>query len=274
MEKEMRGVELYTTLLRDMLDGLERADADRPLGEGYGGMILIVRKSIGELRAGMESFTDRDAEVTFFRGVWPVFFGKLFYYLLLHGFEMDRLGLPAGALSELIGRGEREVQQFFRRNRDFWQYYKTGSSLVAEQFTRAYSDGCLFDPLCQVVDREWTTVASCRAAQGLAYEEYKQFLQEETERAAGGDQRRYEWKEGKTAAVELIKAQVEAGSIYIDGKPATAVQLRADHEARYGEDLKDFDKLLYATDTRKKDQTPYLTKLVQAFVGRKERLGK
>ena len=68
----------------------------------------------------------------------------------------------------------------------------------------------------------------------------------------------------------MIKARVEAGSVYIDGKPATAVQLRADHEARYGENLKDFDKLLYATDTRKKDQTPYLTKLVQVFVGRKD----
>ena len=274
----MRSVELYPTLLSGMLDGLERADAERPRGEGYGGMILIVRKSIGELRAGMEPFADRDAEVAFFRGVWPVFFGKLYYYLLLHEFELDRLGIPAAALPELIGRGEREVQRFFRRNRDFWQYYKTGSALIAEQFTRDYSDGCLFDPLCQVLDREWATLASYRAARGLAYEGYQQFLQTEKERAAhpalAGDRRRYEWKEGKTAAVELIKAQVEAGSIYIDGKPATAVQLRADFETRFGEDLKDFDKLLYATDTRKKDQTPYLTKLMQGFVGRKERLGK
>jgi hypothetical protein len=278
MEEEMRGVELYHTLLSEMLDLLAAADAERSPGEGYGGMILIVRRSIGELRAAMEPFVDRDAEMAFFRGVWPVFYGKLFYYLLLHEFELDRLGIPAVALPELIGRGEREVLLFFWRNRDFWQYYKTGSSLIAEQFTRVYSDGCMFDPLCQVIDREWATVASYRAARGLAYEEYQHFLQLEKERAANpstvGDRRRYEWKEGKTAAVEWIKAQVEAGSIYIDGKPATAVQLRADFEARYGEDLKDFDKLLYATDTRKKDQTPYLTKLMNAFVGRKERLGK
>ena len=275
----MRGAELHTNLLREMLEGLATVDADRPPGEGYGGMILIVRKSIAELRAAMELFTDRESEVGFFRNVWPVFYGKLFYYLLLHEFEQDRLGLPATALAELIGRGEREVQQFFRRNREFWQYYKTGSALIAEQFTRSYSDGCVFDPLCQVLDREYSTVASYRAARGLAYEGYGHFLQEEKERAArpalaGGEQRRYEWKEGKTAAVELIKAQVEAGSIFINGKPATAVQLRADFEAQYGEDLKDFDKLLYATDTRKKDQTPYLTKLMQMFVGRKERLGK
>jgi hypothetical protein len=241
-------------------------------------MILIVRRSIGGLRAAVEPFADGDAEVAFFRGVWPVFYGKLFYYLLLHEFEQDRLGIPVAALSELIGRGEREVQQFFRRNRDFWQYYKTGSSLISEQFTRTYSDGCLFDPLCQVVDREWATVASYRAARGLAYEGYGEYLRREKERtanpAAGGGRRRYEWREGKTAAVEYICAQAEAQSIYIDGKPATAVQLRADHEAKYGQDLKDYDKLLYATDTRKKDQTPYLTKLVQMFVGRKERLGK
>ena len=140
-------------------------------------MILIVRKSIGELRAGMEPFADGDAEMVFFRGVWPVFYGKLFYYLLLHEFEQDRLGIPAAALSELIGRGELEVRQFFRRNRDFWQYYKTGSSLIAEQFTRGYSDRCMFDSMCQVLDREWATVASYRAARGLAYEGYQHFLQ-------------------------------------------------------------------------------------------------
>jgi hypothetical protein len=48
---------------------------------------------------------------------------------------------------------------------------------------------------------------------------------------------RYEWKESNSAAVELIKSQVEAESIYINGKPATAAQLKADFEEKYNEDL-------------------------------------
>jgi RteC protein len=270
MEREMQGVEFYQTLLRAMLDELEEADIDRRPGAGYGSMMLIVRRNIDEFQSGMDGFPDRDTEITFFRGIWPVFYGKLFYYLLLHGFETDRAEF---AESVVIEREETRIKQFFAGKREFWLYYKAGSSLVDEQFTRAYSKRCVFDPLCQVLDRERATLASYWAAWGLAYEEYREYLAKKIA-GSGGSRRTYEWKEGKTAAVELIKAQVEAGSVYIDGKPATAVQLRADHEARYGEDLKDFDKLLYATDTRKKDQTPYLTKLKNAFVGRKERLGK
>ncbi len=83
-----------------------------------------------------------------------------------------------------------------------------------------------------------------------------------------------EWRESKSAAVELIKSLAEAESVFIDGKPATAAQLKMDFERRYGLQLSDFDQLLYATDTRKKDAVPYLTKLKEAFLRRRERLGK
>jgi hypothetical protein len=42
----------------------------------------------------------------------------------------------------------------------------------------------------------------------------------------------------------------------------------------YGGDLKDFDKLLYADDTQKKEATPYLNELAAAFEGRSKRLRK
>jgi hypothetical protein len=69
-KKRWGGGEFYNALLAEMLDELARADADRSPGEGYGGMILIVRRSIGGLREAVEPFADGDAEVAFFRGVW------------------------------------------------------------------------------------------------------------------------------------------------------------------------------------------------------------
>jgi hypothetical protein len=72
----------------------------------------------------------------------------------------------------------------------------------------------------------------------------------------------------------LIKAQAEAGSIFIDGVPATATQLQADWEERFGVELKDFNKILYESDTTKKDPAPYFTKLTNALTGRRERLQK
>jgi hypothetical protein len=93
-------------------------------------------------------------------------------------------------------------------------------------------------------------------------------------RGAAPPAERWEWKETRSAAVDLIKAMAEAGSVHINGLPATARQLRAGFERRFDMELKDFDNLLYATDTRKIDETPYFTKLVNAWKGRKGRLGK
>ena len=128
----------------------------------------------------------------------------------------------------------------------------------------------------EVFDQDWVTVGSYRAAWGLAYGDYQVFLTEEKQRlaAVGTIGPRWEWKESKTAAVELFKAQAEVGSIYVDGKPATFVQLQADFEHRYRVSLRTADKLLYATDTRKIEDTPYLGKLSRGFMARKERLGK
>jgi len=266
---------VYAKLYTEMELALEESELGRRPGEGYAGLMRIVAQSIRELRRVTElPFPDETKESAFFHEVWPQFYSKLFYYQLVNGFELDRLGVSADTLPDLIGREERKVQQFFRKNWDFWQHYRSGSQAITAQFTRMYSASCLLDPQSQVLDSEWATIASYRAAWGLAYESYFAYLQRAANSMESGGKRRYEWREGKTAAVEWIKAQAEAGSIYIDGKPATAVQLRTDFEARFGEDLKDFDKLLYATDTRKKDATPYLTKLMNAFVGRKERLGK
>lgn len=266
----------YDDLYTRMEEDLAEATDGQVIGTD-GLAIAITREKIRELKemAG-GSFADREAEIHFFREVWPRFYARLFLLLLVHRFELDRLGLPVGAISALMRREEKKVVRFFRQYRDFWQYYRSGSPLIEGQFVRVYSQNCVYDPLSQVLDPEWATLASYRVAWGLAYEEYLSFLRDEKDGGASvaADGVRYEWKESKSAAVELIKSQAEAGSIYINGKPATSMQLKADFERKYKEDLRDFDKLLYATDTRKIDPTAYLTKLINAFMGRRERLGK
>lgn len=78
----------------------------------------------------------------------------------------------------------------------------------------------------------------------------------------------------KSAAVELIKSQAEAASLYINGKPATAAQLKADFERRFDLPLDNFNNLMYAANGRKNEDTPYLNKLISFLLGRKKRLRK
>jgi RteC protein len=245
--------------------------------ECYSAMMRVVKRVIREMRVerGL-SFTDGAEEVAFFRDVWPRFYGRLFYYFLLSRFERDRVGLSSENAERLIRQEEREITRFFVRHREWWYQYRHEPDIIASQFTTGYSELLTLDPWMELFDLDWVTAGSYRAAWGIAYEEYQIFLGLERERLAGAGiiGPRWEWKESKTAAVELLKAQVEIGSIYIDGKPATFVQLRADFEGRYGVKLDTADKLLYATDTRKIEDMPYLGKLMRGFMGRKERLGK
>jgi hypothetical protein len=268
-------VKLYDELYAGMEKQLAEALVTPAESEYYAAAVTIVRASIEGLKASTrKGFADQKAEVAFFREVWPRFYARLYYYLLVCQFEHDRAVLPSGKLPALIHREEAVVARFFRQHREFWQYFRSGSPVIDTQFTREYSKSCLFDPLCQVLDSEGATLAGYHAAWGLAYEEYLIFLKQAAEIPEYTGRPRYEWKESKSAAVELIKSQVEAESIYINGKPATAAQLKAEFEEKYNEDLKDFDKLLYATDIRKSEPTPYLTKLVNAFMGRRKRLRK
>ena len=261
-----------------LYDRLESTLGELDSAIGAGGSdraVELVLAAIKELRAGLPGvLADRESEIAFFYQVWPRFYGKLFYYSLVDRFELDRAIHSAEALPTLLQREDRKAIRFFLENREFWGFYKRGSSLITAQFTRAYSRSCQFDPLSQVLDPEGATVASHRAAWGLAFEEYRRYLARIGSEGAGSSGVQLEWKETKSAAVELIKAQAEKQSIYINGRPATAAQLKADFEARYGVDLKDFEKLLYAGDTRKKEATPYLNELAAAFEGRRKRLRK
>ena len=237
--------------------------------------ICLAREGVYNIQTVIPSeFPDRSVEIVFYQEVWPKFYGKLFYYYLLQHFLERREELPTGATGALVAAEEKRVRRFFRRHRKFWRDYRFEIRTLRELFTREYAGSCFFEPLGLLLVAAGTTPASYRAAWGLAYEQYRDWLRKFGESGVAVHPKSYEWKETKSAAAEWIKAQVEAGSIYINGKPATAAQLRADFEGRYGTDLKDYDNLLYQMDTLKIEETPYLTKLKHAFLGWKKRLGK
>lgn len=271
----MIGAEGFEELYEQLESGL--ADLGSAMSAGWSGRAIgVVQTSIDALK-GIDLasiLVDREAEIAFFYRVWPRFYSKFFLCSLVACFELDRSIHPGAALSALLRREERKCTAFFRENREFWGYYKLGSAHIAHEFTRAYSRACILDPLSLVLDGEGGTVASHRAAWGLAFEAYRGYLRHVACEGPTVSGDAFEWKETKSAAVELLKAQAEKQSIYVNGRPATAAQLRADFEARYGVDLKDFDKLLYAGDTRKKEATPYLNELAAAFEGRRGRLRK
>jgi RteC protein len=274
------------TTTRQQFDGIYSA-LERSLealrNEGTGAevrvrMIDAIRGSITAVQTSAGKFTaTRTAEIQFFREIWPRFYGLLFFEIRVHQCEMSRLGMSRSGQMDLLRSEESRVALFFRKHREFCLYYRSGSSVIDDQFTREYSRARAFDPLAFVIDPQGGTVASYQAAWCIAFDRYAGWLAHQKDILRGSDQptgSRLEWRESKSAAVQLITAQAEKGSIYIDGRKATASELKAEFERQYNCDLKDYDQLLYATDTLKKDATPYLSALIGAFLGRKSRLRK
>jgi hypothetical protein len=267
----------------DLYEGLGKSLRDignDPTGISFPGIaISLIREAILDMKTIAKTAIDsRETEISFFREVWPALYGKLFQHIMIHRYEMDKLSLPADMRQGLIRREERRVAHFFKDHAEFCLYYRGGSPVINELFTRQYSMARIFDELSLVIDPEGGTIASYQAAWCLAYEVYKGYLEKEMDRLlhpeTAGKGSRYKWLPSKTAAVELIQAQVEDGSIEIDGQKATAAQLKADWEERYNDSLKDYDVLLYQGDSRKGEPTPYLSRLIKGFVGRKTRLRK
>jgi hypothetical protein len=108
----------------------------------------------------------------------------------------------------------------------------------------------------------------------LAYAAFATYLQQVKEIMEQNHASNWEWRGSKTALAELIIGLAGTSAIFVNGKPATAAQLRTHYQEYYAIDLSDFNKLLYASDTRKKDETPFLNRLREEFLKRKERLGK
>ena len=261
-------IKLCERLNAEMLVELARI-GDYPDDEtGWVGHLRCAMGKISELKAAFTGeFADDREEIFYFRELWPRLHGQYFYYHLLQIFWVKQECHPASDRERLLKHEEKVAVRFFERNDDFWLKYRCGVG-YGDAFTRGYSKGSLLDPLSVIAD---IPKASYLAARGLAYESYLKWLNFERGMASGGD--RVEWKENLSDAVELIKSQVEAGSIFINGKPATAKQLRADFEQRYNIRLRNFDNLLYAKDTVKIDETVYLSKLIKAFKGRKKGSG-
>jgi hypothetical protein len=268
-------IDTYSLLYADMESALLQLELEKRRNEGYSAFIKLVRQYIGQVKAATgQPFLDEEEEIMFFRDIWPKFYAKLFYYQLVNAFQTDREGKSPAAQVRLTAEVEGVIADFFAENKEFWSYYRDNSDVINTQFTLKYSRSCLLDPLSDLLDREWGTIAGYRAAWALAYGEFATYLQQVKSIMENEPQSNWEWHESKTALAELIIGLVGTASIYINGKPATAAQLKTHFQKHYAVDLSDFNKLLYATDTRKKDETPFLSRLRQEFLRRKERLGK
>jgi RteC protein len=279
MQFKHLSIEPYESLLITLEADLFKVEQEDNDGDQYRKAMPVVASAIRELRKmASGGFKNEQEEIAFFRHVWPAFYAWQFYYIEMYRFAFVTPYMPVEEVARMITEDEKKIADFYKEHSYFWPSYISDSPFINKDFTRSYSQSCLIDPLSLVIDQEFSTIGSYKAARGLGYKKYFDFLQQQkpqnAERTGKTKGWKFEWRESRSAAVERIKAEALAESVYVNGAPATTTQLVAQFEETYSVDLRDFNKLLYAADARKKDATPYLTKLINAFKGRKVMLRK
>ncbi len=257
---------LYNDLEKALnLEGRHHQGPDR-----YVRGIELIRERIGKLRQQGISFIKGEAkEIEYFRGVWPAFYGKLLFYIRLHSLELQRATMPADDWLSVIGKQERGVAAFFRTNREFWQYYASGASILNEQFTRAYSRGRILDPLALLLDQEAVTIASYRAACCLAMQEFGVWLREERATLSVGTisaaDLGYSWGPSDADLAEWLFGLQVVGAIRYQGEPADISRLQKWSRLALGKDVANIYDRFKVLRNRKKERLAFTKKIAGAL---------
>lgn len=267
MQTENRYAKVFQPLLKAVAEDRVRADRTALVVETYAGAIVTTRERIRQMqRLAPKVLKSREGEIVYFREIWPRVFGHLFYYHAAHEFLAKRALVPEDGVVELARREGREARRFLRKNWEFWLNYLSRASVIDDQFVRAYSRNCIHDPLSMVVDPAGATLASIRAAWGLAYTDFLALLDRglrKTVREAGEeDLDDFGWACTDADAVEWLYS-LHAGSVILHkGEPADIAHLGRWFKLNFRKEIVNIYDRFKAVRNRKKDRAPFMRRLL------------
>ena len=260
----------FDALYADLEKNLKLAEGSRPGPDVYIRGIEAIREKIATLRVqGARVIQNGAKEREFFRDVWPAFHAKWLLYIRLYEMELVRSSIPADSWPAVIAAEEKKVEAFFRRNRTFWLYYCSGAPAIDEQYTRAYSRGRIFNPLAMIMDPEWTTMASYRAAWCLAMQSYGGWLREERAAlsvgAGSAADLGYSWAASDANLAEWLFRLQAVGAVHYMGQPADISRLQKWARVALGREVANIYDRGRVLRKRKKDQLAFITRTTVAL---------
>jgi RteC protein len=260
----------FDTLYAELEKVLKQGDKTLRGPEKYLQGINFIREQIGKMRVqGVKIMRNEAAEIAFFREVWPAFHAKLLLYIWLYQLELRRSLTSADDWPAIMLQEENRVALFFRRNGRFWQYYRAGARGLDKQFTRAYSQSRIFEPLIIVMDQDGATLASYRAAWCLAMKNYGEWLQEERALISAGATSAadlgYSWGASDADLAELLFGIQAVGAVQYHGQAADISRLQKWARLALGKEIANIYNRGKVLRTRKKERLAFTKKMEGAL---------
>lgn len=236
--------------------------------------ILFLREKLKELKNFVElgCLRNEDDEIDFFKNKKPVLYGRLLYFKKVLRIESQ---CPLCDPDTYYRKRQEELKLFFDRHVTFYQYFRSGATyLDRHYFTRAGSNEEIDMGLSHWDDdSEFTTGYDNLAARIIAMEmlyayvtNKKRLLQHEQIDTPVTLCREYRWTDTKAAAVELIYAIHESGSVN-NGK-AEIKELVELFEVAMNIDLSNVYNIFVSLKNRKNNRSVYLDAIKDSFLKR------
>lgn len=245
--------------------------------KGYDLRRNLLEEYIKELKeyVGGHPFSDKTAEIYYYKQVAPVFYQQYFYFSMLCDLELERITKDKKDFPVILQKELENTNHFLNENHELHRYFYSGQDVqdqvlfTREKFRkrRDKRDPDMDDHYCED-SRQLSLI--------LAHEQYRIFLNKELERPdlLPGSKQPFnvECKATKSEVVEFITAAHESIMLYINNQPATLIQMKEIIEHAWNIDLKDFTIIDNNNRSRKTKTAPFLTKLVTNYISRKKRL--
>lgn len=242
------------------------ADGTDPIKKAFLSM-HAAEDAVNQLKAFIieYQFADEAEEINFFKHVKPQFVSKLIYYNRVYHFELCRPQGSRKAVKKYLKKELGNVQHFFESQKDFFKYYRSGSSLADHcYFLRKPVQGLsVKDIVYYETDHRFATVHDYTMAQMIANGMVLKFLEGELQQlnkkvipAPQDSTGMMKWTESKASLVELIYG-LHCQAAINEGKP-NIKELAAIFQRIFQIDLGDFYRCFLAIRMRKTGRTKFI----------------
>lgn len=242
-------------------------------------MVHRLQKVLADLRKLMQNyiFPSKEEEIAFFRNQKPELLGRLLYFYKIYRIETQ---CPTGSNEVIrlyINKELDNLTYFFNRNLDFYQYYRSNSTIYDEYyFLRGKIDICLCTDSAQFdKDPNFSTGYDYKVAKIIANEMLRIYLNKKLQKLEN------------ESYIEHQRTINTKASVCFTGKKAALIEigyaLASSGDINHGNiEIKEFMNYLsfvfnidlggyydaYIAMKERKDRTSYLNKLIDCLTKR------
>lgn len=243
-------------------------------------LIRNLQNLLGEMRDYLISLNSltMEEEISFFKTVKPEVLGLLLYFNKIHTFELKCPNGSNETMQEYYQRELNSLTYFFDRNIDFYQYYRSNSTHLDEQyFTRPKRTGGLcMDSAYFVMDVDFSTVYDYKIAKIICNEMLRIYLNRKLQTIGkqiiihksrlSNPLPDLKWTGNKVSLIELGYS-LSATKLVNNGN-AELKEIMLALEIIFNIDLTDFYRAYTDIRGRKKDRTKYLNYMIDCLINR------